>query len=235
MPPPGLAILIGAGPNTESPGSSPTPPMATSLSPSSPAGPNPSTRSSPRSAEAAPMRFSRPFPTDTSKESLEKTFKAIREHWNLEGPNIKLSSKKPFLEETHEDFTESLEQYVGGAFTFAQESLKRFFADPVEAGLGNSTLKKGTLIFTGTLGALRCNAQFTAYGAGRSSVRQLARTLACKMSGKGVHVVHTIVNDAIVDADGEDQKNGKKMSADAAGETCLWTHELDMRPTCEKF
>jgi hypothetical protein len=37
---------------------------------------------------------------------------------------------------------------------------------------------------------------------------------------------------------------GKKMSADAVGETylwlhqqkpCLWTHELDMRPACEKF
>jgi len=101
-----------------------------------------------------------------------------------------------------------------------------------------------TLIFTGTLGALRCSAQCAAYGAGRASVRQLAQTLAREMSEKGVHVVHTIGNGAIVDEDGEDQKVGKKMSADAVGETylwlhsqkpCLWTHELDMRPACEKF
>ncbi|OWP02635.1 hypothetical protein B2J93_6468 [Marssonina coronariae] len=38
--------------------------------------------------------------------------------------------------------------------------------------------KKGTLIFTGTLGASRCNAQHVAYGAGRSSVPQQAQTLA---------------------------------------------------------
>jgi NAD(P)-dependent dehydrogenase (short-subunit alcohol dehydrogenase family) len=100
------------------------------------------------------------------------------------------------------------------------------------------------LIFTGTLGALRCSAQFAAYGAGRASVRQLAQTLAREMSEKGVHVVHTIANGSIADDDGEDQKTGKKMSADAVGETylwlhgqkpCLWTHELDMRPACEKF
>lgn len=101
-----------------------------------------------------------------------------------------------------------------------------------------------TLIFTGTLGALRCSAQFAAYGAGRASVRQLAQTLARELSEKGVHVVHTIANGGIEDKDGEDQKIGKKMSADAVGETylwlhnqkpCLWTHELDMRPAAEKF
>ena len=100
------------------------------------------------------------------------------------------------------------------------------------------------MIFTGTLGALRCSAQFAAYGAGRASVRQLAQTLARELSEKGVHVVHTIANGSIEDKDGEDQKIGKKMGADAVGETylwlhrqkpCLWTHELDMRPAAEKF
>jgi hypothetical protein len=64
------------------------------------------------------------------------------------------------------------------------------------------------------------------------------------MSEKGVHVAHTIANGVIADENGEDQKRGKKMSADAVGETylflhrqapTLWTHELDMRPACEKF
>jgi hypothetical protein len=57
--------------------------------------------------------------------------------------SIKHSSKKPFLEETREDFEESLETYVGGAFTFAQESLKRFFEDHGEAGLADGGDKKG--------------------------------------------------------------------------------------------
>jgi len=191
------------------------------------------------------------FPTDTSEVSLKKAFQEIKSHASFRGLKLRLaiysikhSSKKPFLEETREEFEESFETYVGGAFTFAQESLKRFFEDHGDAGLAEGGERKGTLIFTGTLGALRCSAQFAAYGASRSSVRQLAQTLAREMSERGVHVVHTIGNSAIVDEDGEDQKTGKKMSADSVGETylflhnqkpCLWTHELDMRPACEKF
>jgi hypothetical protein len=57
--------------------------------------------------------------------------------------SIKHSSKKPFLEETREDFEESLETYVGGAFTFAQESLKRMFEDHGEKGLQEGGEKKG--------------------------------------------------------------------------------------------
>lgn len=75
-------------------------------------------------------------------------------------------------------------------------------------------------------------------------MRQLAQSLARELSVKGIHVVHTIANGAIVDAHGEDQTVGKKMSADAVGRTYLWlsqqtpelwTHELDMRPAQEKF
>ena len=36
------------------------------------------------------------------------------------------------------------------------------------------------------------------------------------MSEKGVHVVHTIANGGIEDANGEDQRTGEKMGADRA-------------------
>lgn len=122
--------------------------------------------------------------------------------------------------------------------------MTRFLADHGDTPLAQGGSKKGTLIFTGTLGALRCSAQFAAYGAGRASVRQLAQTLAREMSDKGIHVAHAIANGAIVDDHGQDQRSGKKMSANAVGKTYLWlhhqepelwTHELDMRPACEKF
>ncbi|PMD23494.1 hypothetical protein NA56DRAFT_623321 [Hyaloscypha hepaticicola] len=138
----------------------------------------------------------------------------------------------------------SLEQYVGGAFTFSQEALKSFFKHYGEALLSETGEEKGTLIFTGTVGAMRCSAEYAAYGAGRASIRQLAQTLAREMSAKGVYVVHTIANGAIEDKDGEGQKFGKKMSADTVGKTYLWlleqepelwTHELGMRPAAEKF
>jgi NAD(P)-dependent dehydrogenase (short-subunit alcohol dehydrogenase family) len=136
---------------------------------------------------------------------------------------------------------------VGGAFSFAQESLKRFQADNGTIPLSEGGGKKGTLIFTGTLGALRCSAQFASYGAGRSSVRQLAQTLAREFSPQGVQVVHTIANGGIGDESaekGEKQLRGERMSAESVGKTYLWlseqtvdlwTHELDMRPAAEKF
>ncbi|KAH6618590.1 hypothetical protein C7974DRAFT_415952 [Boeremia exigua] len=253
MAPNGLAILIGAGPNTGTG-------IARILS--SPSHGNLAVALLARRPESlqsviatirqtAPDAVLEAFPSDTSKAAIEKAFRDIKAHASFAGLkariavySVKHSSKKPFLEETREEFEGSLEEYVGGAFTFAQESVKRFYADHGEEALAEGGEKKGTLIFTGTLGALRCSAQFAAYGAGRASVRQLAQTLARELSEKGVHVVHTIANGAIEDKDGEDQKIGKKMSADAVGETylwlhnqkpCLWTHELDMRPAAEKF
>lgn len=253
MAPKGLAILIGAGPNTGTG-------IARILS--SPSHGNLAVALLARRPEnlqsvIATVRETSPdavleaFPSDTSKASLEKAFEDIKAHERFAGLkaevaiySVKHSSKKPFLEETREEFESSLEEYVGGAFTFAQESVKRFYADHGEKALADGGEKKGTLIFTGTLGALRCSAQFAAYGAGRASVRQLAQTLARELSEKGVHVVHTIANGGIEDKDGEDQRAGRKMSADAVGETylwlhhqkpCLWTHELDMRPAAEKF
>jgi len=202
-------------------------------------------------SETSPGSVVEVFPTDTKPENLKKAFQSIKCHSSFRDLKLKVavysvkhSSKKPFMSETYENFTQSLEDYVGGAFTFSQESIARFFADHGEEPLSETGQKKGTLIFTGTLGALRCNAEYAAYGAGRSSVRQLAQTLAREMSAKGIHVVHSIANGSIEDKQGEDQRVGKKMSADAVGKTYLWlseqgpelwTHELDLRPAAEKF
>jgi NAD(P)-dependent dehydrogenase (short-subunit alcohol dehydrogenase family) len=99
---------------------------------------------------ANPSAVLEAFPSDTSKASLEKAFQDIKAHQSFQGLKLKVaiysikhSSKKPFLEETREDFEESLETYVGGAFTFAQESLKRLFEDHGEKGLAEGGEKKG--------------------------------------------------------------------------------------------
>ncbi|PQE16615.1 hypothetical protein CJF30_00003309 [Rutstroemia sp. NJR-2017a BBW] len=253
MPPRGLAILIGAGPNTGTG-------IARILSHPKHGNlavallaRNPESLSTIRSnlLSSSPDSIIETFPTTTSASSLTQTFSSIRTHpsfanlpLTLSIFSIKHSSKKPFMNETRDEFTESLETYVGGAFTFAQESLKLMFEHHGEEPLEKTGKKKGTIIFTGTLGALRANAEFAAYGATRSSVRQLAQALAREMSAKGIHVVHTIANGRIEDKDGEDQRIGKSMSADAVGKTylwlseqepVLWTHELDMRPAAEKF
>lgn len=191
------------------------------------------------------------FPTDTQPDNLRKAFADIKTHKSFQNLkldmsifSIKNSAKKPFMQETFEAFMDPLETYVGGAMVFAQESLKRFFEDHGEKTLAEGAEKKGTLIFTGTLGALRANAEFSSYGASRASVRQMAQALAREMSAKGVHVVHAVANGRITDADNEDTKSGKHIAAEAVGKTylylaeqhpTLWTHELDLRPAQEKF
>ncbi|KAL8820319.1 MAG: hypothetical protein Q9191_007540 [Dirinaria sp. TL-2023a] len=191
------------------------------------------------------------FPTDTSPASLSKAFADIRAQPSFANLKLKVSvysvkhaSKKPFLDETYEDFTSSLDTYVGGAMAFAQETIRLLFEHHGDKPLADGGEKKGTLIFTGTLGALRTNAQFSAYGASRASVRMLAQGLAKEYSEKGIQVVHTIANGGIKDEDTEAQRSGKTMSAEAVGKTylwlsqqepTLWTHELDLRPAQEKF
>lgn len=150
------------------------------------------------------------------------------------------------MTETHAEFTQSLETYVGGAMAFAQESLKMMFEHHGEQGLAEvGGEKKGTLIFTGTLGAIRSNSQYSAYGAGRAGVRQLSQSLGKEFSEKGIHVVHVIANGGIVDdSNSEEVKTGKKINAESVGKTYLWlidqtpdlwTSELDIRPALEKY
>ena len=273
MPPSGLAILLGAGP-TGGAGiarmlASPhhgnlavallsrtgDPQLASTLSTTSQGG------------------TLKAFKTNTSRSSLEKTFKEIKTWSDSISPDLKLklavwnikhSHRTPFLEETSDKFSESIEVYITGAMNFSQLTLQYMMAEhPKYTPEEEPLLKRGTLIFTGTLGALRTNTGFAAYGAGRSGVRMLAQSLAREFSPQGVHVVHAIANGAITDKyhewHGEGQGaqmkqtggeeamkvlKGSAMRAESVGrlylqmmemECDLWVHELDMRPAAEKF
>jgi len=251
MAPKGLAILIGAGPTTGSgiarvlarDGN-----LAVALLARRP---EPLHELAQKLRGDVPNSVFEPFSTDTTPQKLASTFQEIKAHESFKGLklqiaifSVKHSHRTPFMDETYNQFTESMTTYVGGAFAFAQESLKRFFADHGETSLADGAEKKGTLVFTGTLGALRTNIGYGAYGAGRASVRQLAQSLAREMSEKGVHVVHAIANGGIRDEDSEETRIGKRMTAESVGKTylwlheqgpCLWTHELDLRPALEKF
>ena len=253
--PTGLAILLGAGPNTASG-------MARVLA--SPAHGNLAVALLSRSGSAelaSSLQKSsgggtlHAFKTDTSSTSLQQAFAEIKSHSAFQGLplrvaiwNIKHSHKVPFEEETSERFEESLTVYVGGARNFAAECTKWMLGQGSPSKEGAPMEKKGTLIFTGTLGALRTNPQYAAYGAGRAGVRMLAQSLAREYSARGVHVVHAIANGGITDSedgvDGEKVRAGTRIRAESVGKTYLWlsqqecdlwVHELDMRPAAEKF
>lgn len=100
------------------------------------------------------------FPTDTSVSQLQSTFNKIAKHDSFKGLKLKLaiyhikqSAKEPFLDTKPEEFSKSMETYVTGALTFAQESARLMYSQN-----GGQTLladtngeKKGTIIFTVSL------------------------------------------------------------------------------------
>lgn len=261
MPPRALAILLGAGPTSG------TGIARTFASPShgnlavALLARNPSTLASLASSVRSSSNGGvvKDFPADASSpSSLSAALDAIRE-WNereLGGLKLRLavwhvkhSHKTPFAEETVERFNESLSTYVGGAVAFSKLVTKWMLEQDPPAGVdGAAMAKRGTLIFTGTLGALRTNPGYAAYGAGRAGVRMLAQSLAREYSERGVQVVHAIANGGIGGEDNEENERkfegGKKMRAESVGRTYLWlegqdvdlwTHELDLRPAGEKF
>jgi NAD(P)-dependent dehydrogenase (short-subunit alcohol dehydrogenase family) len=271
MPPSGLAILLGAGPTTgaglarvlarPSQGN-----LAVALL----------SRSGDNSLAERLSRESggtlRAFKTDTSEPNLTQAFDEVKK-WgsslsggqdlklNLAIWSIKHSHKTSFEEETSQKFGDSLQTYVTGAMIFSQLCMKWFLSQyPNDTTKNSETgeeemIKRGTLIFTGTLGALRTNPGYAAYGAGRAGVRMLAQSLAREFSARGIHVVHAIANGGIADVDtsdgGEEEKEkhskvalGERIRAESVGklyldcmrQSCdLWVHELDMRPAREKF
>lgn len=255
MAPKGLAILIGAGP-TSGAG------IARFLA--HPQHGNLAVALLARNAErletlAADLRKSsdggilHPFATDTQPENLRAAFQQIAAHPDLKDLkltlaiyHVKNAARKPFLDETPEAFNDSMQTYTTGAVVFAQEAIRLMYAQN-----GGQTLladsggaKKGTVVFTGTLGAMRTNANYASYGASRAAARMVAQAIAKEHSKFGVHVAHAIANGPITDEDSEATRTGKSMRAEDVGRLylflaeqppSLWTHELDMRPAQESF
>ncbi|RMX73432.1 hypothetical protein D0869_13609 [Hortaea werneckii] len=111
------------------------------------------------------------FVSDTNPDNLSNAFSQIASHPSFHNLplraaifNPKCPSRVPYLEETFSHFNGHLTEYVGGAFAFSQLVVQRLLADHASqpATLAEGSPKKGTIIFTGVTGALKCNANFAA-------------------------------------------------------------------------
>ena len=80
--------------------------------------------------------------------------------------------------------------FAGGAMAFVQESVKLLFEHHGRQPLAEGGSHKGSIIFTGTLGALRTNPRFASYGGSRAAVRSLAQAIAKEYSPLGIHGAH---------------------------------------------
>jgi len=101
---------------------------------------------------------------------------------------------------------------------------------------------RGTIIFTGATGSLRGGAGFAAFAVPKFGLRALAQSMARELGPKGIHVAHVIIDGMIAPAGGAPKEGFMKPDeiADAyyqlhRQKRSAWTHEIDLRPSAEKF
>ena len=142
---------------------------------------------------------------------------------------------KPFAETTPAEFEHAWRVANLGAFVVSHIVLLRMVARGA-----------GTVIFTGATAALRGGAKFAAFASAKFALRGLAQALAREYGPQGVHVAHVVI-DGLIDSATTDRRAGpgsQRLDPAAIARSYLylaqqhpsaWTHELDLRPSSERF
>ena len=109
-----------------------------------------------------------------------------------------------------------------------------------------------SLIFTGATASLRGASNYAAFGVAKAGLRSLAQSLARELGPEQIHVAHVVVDGGVdtewirenfkdmVERAPEDALVDPGAVADAMfylhnQPRCAWTHEMDLRPYCEKW
>lgn len=161
--------------------------------------------------------------------------------------NIGANVPESILDETARKYFKVWEMACFAGFLNAREVAKRMVARPMPAS-GH----RGSLLFTGATASLRGGARFAAFSGAKMALRALAQSMARELGPEGIHVAHTIIDGGI---DTEfirtqfperyalKEQDGILNPEHIAQNYVMlhrqprdsWTHELDLRPWCEKF
>ncbi len=106
----------------------------------------------------------------------------------------------------------------------------------------------GTIIFTGATASLRGGANFQNLAVPKFGLRALAQSMARELGQKNIHVAHVVIDGQILSERwaeiAKDKPEDGLLAPDGIAQNYLnlhrehrsaWTHELDLRPWCEKF
>ncbi|KAJ5160091.1 uncharacterized protein N7482_007095 [Penicillium canariense] len=188
------------------------------------------------------------IPTDvTSTSGMTSAMDRIKTQF---GPDLSIAAaiynvagkftRKPFLEQSAEEFLGALEPTVKGAFNFAQATLPLMLS-------GTDAQYPPTLIFTGATAALKGGSGLSGFAMSKFGIRAMSQSLAREFGPKGVHVSHAII-DGIIDTektksyspDLPDSKIDPNWIAESywflhTQPRTSFTHELDLRPYSETW
>jgi NAD(P)-dependent dehydrogenase (short-subunit alcohol dehydrogenase family) len=147
--------------------------------------------------------------------------------------------RKSIIDLDPKDFEQSWRSGCLGGLLLGQATASRMCAR------GNS----GTILFTGATASLRGGSQLADFASAKCGLRAVAQSMARELGPRGVHVAHVIVDGLIAGEIAEKlagpaSASDSRMDPDALA-LCYWqiheqgrsawTHELDLRPYCEKF
>ncbi|MVT54233.1 SDR family NAD(P)-dependent oxidoreductase [Bradyrhizobium yuanmingense] len=152
---------------------------------------------------------------------------------------------KPLLETTEKLFFKAWELACYAGFLVGREAAKHM-----------STRGRGTMLFTGATASVRGGKGFAAFSAAKFGLRAVAQAMARELGPKNIHVVHLLI-DAGVDSEAIHQRmkaasgiSASEIPPDSLTKTASiaeaywfahrqsrdgWTHELDLRPSVEKW
>ena len=189
------------------------------------------------------------FGVDVRQEAeVQKLFAEVEENV---GPieiclfNAGSNVNKPLIETTEKLFFKAWELACYAGFLVGREAARVM----VPRG-------RGTIFFTGATASLRGGQGFAAFSAAKFGLRGVAQAMARELGPKNIHVVHLII-DAGVDSEAIHQRMKAAKGVDASDippdsltktssiaeaywfahqqKRDGWTHELDLRPSVEKW
>ncbi|WP_316186743.1 MULTISPECIES: SDR family NAD(P)-dependent oxidoreductase [unclassified Bradyrhizobium] len=152
---------------------------------------------------------------------------------------------KPLLETTEKLFSKAWELACYAGFLVGREAARYMVPRA-----------RGSILFTGATASLRGGTGYAAFASAKFGLRAVAQSMARELGPKNIHVVHLII-DAGVDSPAihARMKAAKGMEASEIPPDSLtktssiaeaywfaheqtrdgWTHELDLRPSAEKW
>ncbi|GMH59282.1 hypothetical protein TrRE_jg13096 [Triparma retinervis] len=192
-----------------------------------------------------------PFAVDARKEEdVQKMFEEFGEYCdgNIEVCvfNIGANIKFPILETTKRKFEKCWEMACLSGFLVGREAAR---------SMTEKAEPSGTIIFTGATASMRGGSGFSAFSVAKGGLRQLSQSMARELGPKGVHVAHVVIDGAvdspfirthfkdliakapshaIVDPHDVAEAYVFLHNQTRRGRSC-WTHEMDLRPSVEKW
>lgn len=151
---------------------------------------------------------------------------------------------KPLLETTEKLFFKAWELACYAGFLVGREAAR--YMEP---------RSRGTIFFTGATASIRGGVGFAAFSSAKFALRAVAQAMARELGPKNIHVVHLIIDAGIDSAAIHERMKARGIEASAIPPDSLtktssiaeaywfahqqtrdgWTHELDLRPSVEKW